>query len=1019
MSNVSQIFGTLRNSEPYIILNSTETEVSGNLSILNNTIIKQNLDVCGNITFNNIDLSSVLSNLIVDLTGGQDASFTNVDISGSLTLNNIDISGKLTQIDASLVDLASNSGGSGGVNNGDDVSFGNIVGTITTAAQPNITSIGTLTSLSLNSMSVSLGEYSGSGDRTVAIGYYTGKNNMGRESIVLGYEAAKNNIGERSVAIGMYSGTEYMGDYSVAVGYSAGYDNMGSNSIAIGYKASANNNNGSNSPRYNNYIVLNAQTNDTPLNPDNNEALFIKPIRNASNNNKLLYNSGTGEITYVDDPVKGNDASFNNVDISGSLILNNIDISGSLTINNLELKNYLLIEKYEIESTTIDYTNFQRLSNSTIVLSNSSWGVYPIKFSGNGNILAIGTPLNDFNNIVHIYQYNDICNNYIPFPNNSNYIISVDNTSTSNRLTSLSNPRFGWDLALSHDGTKLFIGSLGAGIIPYKYDSINSQWIEYGKSPSNNNISLLKLDSTTNDNGVSVSCNADGNIVILGDRTVNNAKVFKLNSTSDVWESMTFDTNDNRIGHVYMVPDGSRFFIGSNPTNGNVQAIKYWDYSSVNNRWEYSNTTFNSYTYEFSSTPDGNTVIGGSEGNTKDVYINKYINNSWNQSIISYPYAAIGEKFGYFVLIDSTGNYAFISTRDGDKIHIYEYNSSSNTWSDISANIIKPTSGDDSFNKFGYGMHYDENNQVLAVGSSDSNRILLYQIPKSSEQSSPFNIINDVSINGNLKAGNASFNNVDISGNLTLTDINLTDINLTGATFTGDVSINANLNFDRGSNDTTKIKFTSSTETDNIRKQTPIIYVGDIETTGGGVGGRMGFDFKFRDGGENNQLYTLFRTYEGGTTGNGQFQVFGSTYSANGWSTSDDRFKHGEYNIDNGLETIRQLVPQTYKKTIKMLDEQNDGTNIGEEGQDWHWESGLIAQEVEQIPTLSKYVKELDDAKYVSYNNIHVHTISAVKELDTIVQQQAQLISSLDTIVKQQGQLISSLEERLLSLESK
>ena len=57
-------------------------------------------------------------------------------------------------------------------------------------------------------------------------------------------------------------------------------------------------------------------------------------------------------------------------------------------------------------------------------------------------------------------------------------------------------------------------------------------------------------------------------------------------------------------------------------------------------------------------------------------------------------------------------------------------------------------------------------------------------------------------------------------------------------------------------------------------------------------------------------------------------------------------------------------------------------------------------------------MKELDNKKYVSYNNIHIHTISAVKELDTIVQQQAQLI-------EQQAQLNKSLEARLLALESK
>ena len=100
MSSVVEIYRTVRNGDPFLIIDSPDNEVSGNLNVL------QNLDVCGNITFNNIDLSSALANLEVDLTGGQDASFTNVDISGSLILNNIDISGKLTQIDVSLIDLA-------------------------------------------------------------------------------------------------------------------------------------------------------------------------------------------------------------------------------------------------------------------------------------------------------------------------------------------------------------------------------------------------------------------------------------------------------------------------------------------------------------------------------------------------------------------------------------------------------------------------------------------------------------------------------------------------------------------------------------------------------------------------------------------------------------------------------------------------------------------------------------------------------------------------------------------------
>ena len=108
MQKAADIYGTLRGDKPYFIIDSPNLEASGNLNVL------QNLDVCGNITFNNTDLSSTLANLVVDLTGGQDASFTNVEISGSLLFKGIDISDRLTNIDSSLVDLASGGGGGGG-----------------------------------------------------------------------------------------------------------------------------------------------------------------------------------------------------------------------------------------------------------------------------------------------------------------------------------------------------------------------------------------------------------------------------------------------------------------------------------------------------------------------------------------------------------------------------------------------------------------------------------------------------------------------------------------------------------------------------------------------------------------------------------------------------------------------------------------------------------------------------------------------------------------------------------------
>ena len=43
---------------------------------------------------------------------------------------------------------------------------------------------------------------------------------------------------------------------------------------------------------------------------------------------------------------------------------------------------------------------------------------------------------------------------------------------------------------------------------------------------------------------------------------------------------------------------------------------------------------------------------------------------------------------------------------------------------------------------------------------------------------------------------------------------------------------------------------------------------------------------------------------------------------------------------------------------------------------------------------LAKYVEDAEDSKHVAYNNIHCHTISAVKELDAIVTAQADTIQA-------------------------
>ena len=146
------------------------------------------------------------------------------------------------------------------------------------------------------------------------------------------------------------------------------------------------------------------------------------------------------------------------------------------------------------------------------------------------------------------------------------------------------------------------------------------------------------------------------------------------------------------------------------------------------------------------------------------------------------------------------------------------------------------------------------------------------------------------------------------------------------------------------------------------------------------------------------------------------------TYQA---ESSDIRLKHNKKDINNGLEVIRQLKPQFYKKSHRMyrtdlsgnaiLDEngkkiffdKNYNGDIGIEGYQWNYEAGLIAQEINEIDDLSFAAIEsfniydssnnLIDIQPMSinYETIFTYNIAASKELDIIVEKQKEEILKL------------------------
>jgi len=103
-------------------------------------------------------------------------------------------------------------------------------------------------------------------------------------------------------------------------------------------------------------------------------------------------------------------------------------------------------------------------------------------------------------------------------------------------------------------------------------------------------------------------------------------------------------------------------------------------------------------------------------------------------------------------------------------------------------------------------------------------------------------------------------------------------------------------------------------------------------------------------------------------TGKWTFQNMDVTtlYVNNVYIGSDDRLKHNEVAITNGLDVVDRLTPKFYQKTQVLLDASYNGDLSG---QAWTYEAGLIAQEVLQISDLSYVVGGGDyyEQKYI-YN---------------------------------------------------
>ena len=146
--------------------------------------------------------------------------------------------------------------------------------------------------------------------------------------------------------------------------------------------------------------------------------------------------------------------------------------------------------------------------------------------------------------------------------------------------------------------------------------------------------------------------------------------------------------------------------------------------------------------------------------------------------------------------------------------------------------------------------------------------------------------------------------------------------------------------------------------------------------------------------------------------------------------SSDDRLKHNEKYITNALDVIKKIQPVKYFKTAKMFDE-NFNFEIDISGnpitsEDYHIESGLIAQEVKNIKELQYCVgggeTDISGNKQpynLNYNDIFVYNIAATQELDRQQQADKAEIAELKTKNTELENKVNELENKVNTVYNK
>jgi len=362
-------------------------------------------------------------------------------------------------------------------------------------------------------------------------------------------------------------------------------------------------------------------------------------------------------------------------------------------------------------------------------LTNDEESGTSVSLSGDGSIVAIGSPLNDNNGtdagLARVFEFNSNTQMWEQLGNDI--------------FGEAANDKFGHSVSLSDDGSILAVGAPFNGanseghVRVYTFNTNTNTWDQLG----------VDIDGAASgdQSGYSVSLSSDGTILAVGSPFYNidegRVFVYSFNSNTNSWEQLGStdvepSTAFGRFGYsISLAANGFTLAVGSitTPQGGNVRIYTYdsnteiWDQRGTRIDGESSSNYFGN---SVSLSDDGNTIAAGGPFNSDSgpaaghVRVFTYNTNisDWEQVGNDIDGQLSAADSGYSVSLSSDGTIVAVGARSYEtsdasgQIRLLKYNITSEVWDQLGTDITGEVS---SF--LGYAVSLSSDASVVAIGS--------------------------------------------------------------------------------------------------------------------------------------------------------------------------------------------------------------------------------------------------------------------------------------------------------------